>query len=412
MIKVSIIIPVYNTEKYLPACLDSVLKQTLSEIEVICIDDASPDRCGVILDEYASKDDRVKVFHLSENRKQGYGRNLGTKNASGEYLYFLDSDDMIDPCTLEELYAVSTREKLDAVFFDAKVHFESEELGRIYTPLINDRKGTYPEHPVEGKELLDLFCKQNEWTCYPQRILWRRRFVVEKGILNPEGSDHEDEYFAFAGILLAKRAMYIRKQYFTLRIRPNSVMTTKPAPKNFHGYLVNFYMMNRFVLENGIHTYGSDAIISHMYERCHSLYNRLPEKELRSFCSSREQDRILYECFDSHMKAKKHMEQIDENVLQKIRSHNHLYIYGAGIVADAFARKILAQKDILLDGFLVTEDNIASKVFYGRPVTLFNETNLPEDSIVVVAVSAGLKQEICSILEENGVCWTYCRDQK
>ena len=92
---VSVIIPVYNTEKYLPECLNSVLSQTLRDIEVICIDDASPDNCGKILDEYAQRDSRVKVIHLPENHRQGYGRNRGIERSSGEYLYFLDSDDMI-----------------------------------------------------------------------------------------------------------------------------------------------------------------------------------------------------------------------------------------------------------------------------------------------------------------------------
>ena len=73
MKKVSVIIPVYNVEKYLPDCLDSVLGQTMRELECICIDDASPDRCGEILDEYAARDERVRVLHLPENHMQGYG---------------------------------------------------------------------------------------------------------------------------------------------------------------------------------------------------------------------------------------------------------------------------------------------------------------------------------------------------
>ena len=83
MCQVSVIIPVYGVEKWLPACLDSVLSQSLQQLEILAIDDASPDGCGRILDEYAAKDSRLRVFHLSENRQQGYGRNLGLKNAAG-----------------------------------------------------------------------------------------------------------------------------------------------------------------------------------------------------------------------------------------------------------------------------------------------------------------------------------------
>ncbi len=103
MPKVSVIIPVYKVEKYLKECLDSVLQQTLRDIEVICIDDASPDRSGEILDFYSRNDQRVKVFHLQTNKRQGFGRNLGIDNSTGEFLYFLDADDTIDDCALEEL---------------------------------------------------------------------------------------------------------------------------------------------------------------------------------------------------------------------------------------------------------------------------------------------------------------------
>ena len=124
MIKVSVIIPVYNVEAFLPDCLDSVLSQTLKEIEVICIDDASPDDCGRILDDYAAKDNRMKVFHLDQNHRQGYGRNLGLKNAAGEYVYFLDSDDMIVPEAMEELYEIAKKDNLDAIFFDTQTIFK------------------------------------------------------------------------------------------------------------------------------------------------------------------------------------------------------------------------------------------------------------------------------------------------
>ena len=87
MIKVSVVIPVYNVEKYLPACLDSVLSQSLKEIEVICIDDASPDRCGEILDAYAARDGRVRVFHR-ENGGLMSARRCAIAQAKGDYVLF------------------------------------------------------------------------------------------------------------------------------------------------------------------------------------------------------------------------------------------------------------------------------------------------------------------------------------
>ena len=141
MIKVSVVIPVYNVEKYLSECLDSVLGQTLREIECICIDDASPDRCGEMLDEYAARDGRVRVLHLKENHMQGYGRNRGLEMAKGEYVYFLDSDDMITPNAMEELYLLAKRDELDGIFFDSQVILESEDLARFASAYLCFRKG-------------------------------------------------------------------------------------------------------------------------------------------------------------------------------------------------------------------------------------------------------------------------------
>ncbi|MDR2743753.1 MAG: glycosyltransferase, partial [Desulfovibrio sp.] len=103
--KVSVIIPVYNTELYLRRCLDSVCGQTLRDIEIICVNDGSPDNCGEILREYAAKDARMRVIDFPENRGASAARNAGMDAAQGEYIGFVDSDDYMDLNFYEELYA-------------------------------------------------------------------------------------------------------------------------------------------------------------------------------------------------------------------------------------------------------------------------------------------------------------------
>ena len=95
MIKVSIIVPVYNVEKYIDRCMKSLMNQTLHEIEIILVDDGSPDSCPQMCDEYAKQDTRVKVIH-KENAGLGYARNSGLEIATGEYVAFVDSDDYVD----------------------------------------------------------------------------------------------------------------------------------------------------------------------------------------------------------------------------------------------------------------------------------------------------------------------------
>ena len=111
---VSLIIPVFNTEKYLKKCLDSSVNQTLKNLEIIIVNDGSQDGSLEIAENYAKKDHRIKVF-TQKNRGQGFARNLGIKKASGEFIFCLDADDWIELDTLEKLYKKTQVEKSDVV---------------------------------------------------------------------------------------------------------------------------------------------------------------------------------------------------------------------------------------------------------------------------------------------------------
>ena len=104
MSKVSVIIPVYNAEKYLKKCLDSVINQTLPDIEIICVNDCSKDSSLNILKEYSLKDERIKIIDCEQNGGESVARNIGIDNASGDYLAFVDNDDVIDLDFFEKLY--------------------------------------------------------------------------------------------------------------------------------------------------------------------------------------------------------------------------------------------------------------------------------------------------------------------
>ena len=107
MVAISVIIPVYNVEKYLGRCLDSVVNQTFTDIEIICINDGSSDNSLEILKRYAQRDRRIKIF-TQENSGLSASRNVGMKYASGDYIYFIDSDDYLVKTAFEELYKIAT----------------------------------------------------------------------------------------------------------------------------------------------------------------------------------------------------------------------------------------------------------------------------------------------------------------
>ena len=116
MPKISILVAVYNTAAYLSQCLDSLLSQTLKDIEVICVDDASTDNSLALLHQYAEKDNRVKVFALKENSGQAHTRNVGLSHATGDYIGFVDSDDWLSQDALEKV-CESFRDDVDSVLF-------------------------------------------------------------------------------------------------------------------------------------------------------------------------------------------------------------------------------------------------------------------------------------------------------
>jgi len=117
MPKISVVIPVYNVEKYIRECVESVLSQTLSDIEVILVDDGSPDNSGKILDEYATKDPRVRVIHKA-NGGVSAARNDGLKECTGDYIYIMDSDDYLEPDALEMMYTNGIETEADVIISD------------------------------------------------------------------------------------------------------------------------------------------------------------------------------------------------------------------------------------------------------------------------------------------------------
>ena len=129
--KVSIIVPVYNVELYLDRCIQSLVNQTLKDIEIILVDDGSPDNCPCLCDGYARNDSRIRVIH-KQNEGLGYARNSGLEVATGDYVTFCDSDDCVSVNTYEYCYGIAIKENLDIVRFK-----EERFLDRVSTePLI------------------------------------------------------------------------------------------------------------------------------------------------------------------------------------------------------------------------------------------------------------------------------------
>ena len=409
--KVSVIIPVYKVEAYLRDCLDSVLCQTLTDIEVIAVDDRSPDGCPAIIDEYAASDPRVTAVHLEENGGQGIARNVGLARAVGEYVYFLDSDDMIVSEALEALYERAASEDLDGLFFDSRALFETPELAKKNASYVACHKGTYPKEAMTGPELLDLFVMQRDWTCYVQRQLWRRAFLLEEGLKFPTYASHEDEGFAFMATLAARRAAFEPWPFFIRRYRAGSVMTSDYTLKNFASDFMVYTYMLRFMHERGIELFAAHYLASTIRRRMAHNHPLLVDKGVDIAARFEGTEFYLpYLEFADSFKPNHYFMLLSQTMRERTGQAKHIYIYGAGMLGRSAVSE-LSSEGLAVDGVLVTSMEGNPSTIWGHRVRAIDEVDeLPEGSLVIIAVTDGYRAEIEALLDERGWPHIYCKD--
>lgn len=248
--KISVIIPVYNVEAYLPDCIDSVLRQEMREIEIICVDDGSADESLNVLKGYSEKYNNIKV--LSQvNRGPSSARNAGLEIAAGQYIYFLDSDDMLAENALSALYETAENKKLDVLYFDGSTDYKTDDLRRRFSAYqtIYGRKYGYGFRE-RGIDLLADMIPNEDYSVSVCLQLIRREFLTKAGVTFFPGILHEDNLFSFQCILTAGRCAHTKNQYFIRKIRENSIVTTKKTFENFYGLYIVYREMIKFVEKN------------------------------------------------------------------------------------------------------------------------------------------------------------------
>lgn len=221
--KVSVIVPVYNMEKYLNECIDSLINQTLQDIEIICVDDGSKDNSLQILNEYARKDNRIKVIH-KENGGVSSTKNAGIEAATGKYITFVDSDDWINLDGLEVLYNAAVENNADIVC-GGWTNFPHNGCGR---------KDCCPKNKVYH-DWFEAKCKRESIIACNK--LYRRALVIESGIrFNCNITYAEDECFNLGIYPLAKTIVGVSNIYYNYRVRETSA-TFAPFNKKMANYI-------------------------------------------------------------------------------------------------------------------------------------------------------------------------------
>jgi glycosyltransferase involved in cell wall biosynthesis len=248
-IAISVIIPVYNTEKYVEETINSVLDNAFKNYEIICVNDGSTDHSLNILNEYAGKYDHIKVVN-QENKGLSAARNIGFRTAVGKYIYFLDSDDKISPDALGILYECLEKNQLDVLFFSGDSFYENEELKEEFPAFMEAylRNGIY-EKPCKGLDMLSQLQQNSDYTPSACLQIVRRQFLIENEIDFPEGIMHEDNLFSFKVIFQAERAFCVNDIYFHRRVRETSLMTTAKSHKNLLGYYISLIKVVEYLAD-------------------------------------------------------------------------------------------------------------------------------------------------------------------
>lgn len=246
MLKLSIIVPVYNVENYLPRCLDSILAQTMKDFEVICVNDGSKDSSLSILQDYATKDNRIKIVD-QENQGLGCARNAGIERAVGEYLGFVDSDDFIAPEMYEELIKKADKNNSDIVLSNVYLYYTNSGGTSVFRD----------EQFYEAMSRAEVFNAFEHPKIYQFIGVWdriyRRSFIETNHLRNPEKRIYEDVLFTVQTLTYAKRISVVNSPFYYYRKNTGvSIVDKEVATDSYKfDFLKNLKESLSFLKESG-----------------------------------------------------------------------------------------------------------------------------------------------------------------
>jgi glycosyltransferase involved in cell wall biosynthesis len=274
-IKVSVIMPVYNARDFLAPAIDSVLGQTLREIELICIDDGSTDGSLDILKEYRANDERVRIV-TETNAGPAIARNNGIRRARGEYIAFLDADDFFEPDLIEELYNIAEADALDIAIADYDVY--NSRKSRFEKPVYPEKIEIFKSGKVTsvGEFPDELFFATNgaAWN-----KLFRTSFMMEhKLAFLPDVKIYEDVYFMIGALALACRIKMVNKVMVHHRL--HSQQSRAKLFRKYYAQIPEIYVKARdMLMSRGMYSPLSFGYRNYTADRCYKLYNMLPTDE-------------------------------------------------------------------------------------------------------------------------------------
>lgn len=418
-IQVSVLIPVYNTEKYVEECVDSVCGQSLREIEILCLDDGSTDRSAVILDKLAARDARIKVIH-KDNSGYGNTMNMGLRMAEGRYIAIVESDDYIESDMLRALVEIAEKNDCDFVKSDY-AFFWKENTERIFEDAHLIWKKELYQRCLFSEDLKFLF---RGYIANPAGI-YRKSFLQRNRVFHNEtpGASYQDLGFFFQVMMKARKGYLSDKSYYRYR-QDNAASSVASKEKIFCVCDEYRFIYERLAEDREQFKQYLPIYQMFRFQSCLFTVNRIAESFREAFLervredflkSKRKGELDLSEFYEDEKKKLlsiiedpavylKKSFQKSVRLHEKVKKYSELIIYGAGRCGNEVYDWL--KEDIALFRYIVyAVSEIVPKTKYKHGVeikSIYDLKEYAENAAVIVAVTERYKNEMIENLHDLG----------
>ncbi len=397
--KVSVIIPVYNVAPYLEECMNSVRRQTLKDIEIICINDCSEDCSMDVLKKYEALDSRIKLFENPQNKGLSASRNVGMEFARGKYICFVDSDDFIAENAIEVLYEMAEDKNTDVIISGAVSFIDG----------VPDKKEEYFTNrlPVcklmAGKDIFNEMMRIGDMRIIVPAQFWNRQSLETLKLRFYEGILHEDTLFSYYGYIQAKRAMCVPYSFYYYRQRKHSITDHRPGARDILSMLLvcqevlNYWLRHRNDHIDEVTTRflrGRRNIINEKVLNMDGSLDQIFEKAGAFSLQSLLLDFML----DGENKRMNYFGKENYGILKNSRNN---FIYGAGQIAKEVIQN-MKEGDIHIDGILVSGLAGNPENVQGIPVTCITQADMEriKAGYIVLGVGKRNMESVIDLLEK------------
>jgi glycosyltransferase involved in cell wall biosynthesis len=310
--KISIVVPVYNTSQYLTGCLDSLLRQTMKDIEIICVNDGSTDDSQKILDGYVKRDQRIIILR-QKNMGQSSARNNGIEHAKASLIMFCDSDDTFEPTMCEVMYSAIMEHDVDIAVCGLKITYLTHHSMKASDDEYYGLKYTGKQQITDGLILSTDGAPTNK--------IFRKAILNRNNIEFPVGLRYEDAYFYFAYLCVSRTIYFVNQKLYNYVRRPGSTMSETWSKKDSDHSIDHLYVaieLHKYLQRNGLLNSNLE-----LFWRMYAMYYDFAYRHAKSRGSRRSTFKISRNFVRSHITELESISQNTQSSVNALSSRTH-----------------------------------------------------------------------------------------